>query len=737
MGIIAFEQDVTKPFGTGNFKDETGKSFYLADPETAQRFVSTMPGQTAKPQLPDAGLVSPDTLSNLTPDPAAMAGIAQGLAGGTAPANPVQGGAAPAPGAPGSTVTPGERASLTPDPAALASIAQGLNAPAAAPGAPAMAPGAPGGPGAPAAPPGAPGLTPDPAALAAIEAGLAKQGAPADGHAAPAAPGGTPQNAGHALIANLDQSKAMLANRSKLRPGENLAQPGAQGLPLQSISGGQGVNVTEGRPLENALEQVNDEEAAGRSGDATLQNVFDARGNRIDTAARTLQKATEAGAGRDVAAGFAAKKERADAEANLKRVRDELAANDKSLDPERVIRNMSTGKRIGMMILAALNGGFGALIGQKSNGVVDELNNQIERDIDKQKGEIASGKVRLGNLIDQYMKKGADAETAEKLARDNIIGSIAKIKDIEAKRIEASGENAAQAQLLLAPRLEERAKRRGEILKDAESKVQRTFDNKQVNAVPQIVPGATAQDILAMMQIGMERVKAANTGDLEAALGHPVTPEEAFKIKQDAQEYASKSMTNRDTLNRIASAATGVGMVRAADGEHWEVDPNRPIDPGTRPLGSSALSQHARNVDRLWTSLQEAKVMASSREPSAKLQDAFGQIIERPFNDADIPAQLNMLVDIASNADKGLRAGYGDAARYFDYTANPQHQGAPAPQGSAPYIPTTTPKSKQDAAAAATSPVPAAAPAPPPAAAPPPARPGNPKAGGNLRVENL
>lgn len=149
----------------------------------------------------------------------------------------------------------------------------------------------------------------------------------------------------------------------------------------------------------------------------------------------------------------------------------ELEANDKSEDPDRYVRNMSTGKKIGMTILAALNGGFGALQGRKDNDVLNVINREIEQDISRQKDEIRRGTVRIGNKISEYMRKGHDLETATQLARDAADAAVDQVTQLQAKRLGVQGANADNASVISAAAQEQRAQRAGELRAQEEDKV--------------------------------------------------------------------------------------------------------------------------------------------------------------------------------------------------------------------------------------------------------------------------
>jgi len=103
------------------------------------------------------------------------------------------------------------------------------------------------------------------------------------------------------------------------------------------------------------------------------------------------------------------------------RMNDELTVAEKRLegsrvDPTRYINNMSTGKKI-MSILAVLLGSLGAALTRSDrNLALDVLNQQIDRDIEVQKGELQKNKERLaqieakyGSLMNWEMQRYAEA----------------------------------------------------------------------------------------------------------------------------------------------------------------------------------------------------------------------------------------------------------------------------------------------------------------------------------------
>ncbi len=97
----------------------------------------------------------------------------------------------------------------------------------------------------------------------------------------------------------------------------------------------------------------------------------------------------------------------------------ELALRDQkdpSIDPDQFMRDNG----LGMVFLAALTGALGAVRkdnGQGTQDILKVIDGRINQNIAKQKGEIESGRIRRGNLIDYYHKHGLDARQAEAAAK--------------------------------------------------------------------------------------------------------------------------------------------------------------------------------------------------------------------------------------------------------------------------------------------------------------------------------
>ena len=124
------------------------------------------------------------------------------------------------------------------------------------------------------------------------------------------------------------------------------------------------------------------------------------------------------------------------------------AQEDPSIDPDRFIKSMSTGQSIGTVILAAINGAFRGMTGQPGqNGVVDILERRIDQDLMSQKEQIASGRIRRGNMIAYFQQQGLSEEAAEKSAKAMAYAQSEKLVAAELAR-QGAGMARAEGQAL-------------------------------------------------------------------------------------------------------------------------------------------------------------------------------------------------------------------------------------------------------------------------------------------------
>lgn len=508
MAIVDFEQDPSMPVGTGNFRDEKGRVMYLSDPETASRFIKTIPGASFKSTV---------------------------AAESTAAATGAMGAAAPATGP--DLRLANNSASDTGLPIPTGDVRADV-----------------------------PKATPGSGAAATAGIGAINQAtADAQKLGAPTAPAGTPITAkAQALVGKLDQLPKKPAPPS---PGATSQPAAGGGLPLAGVSSTTSRQVVKGADRGNVERRIAEEEAATGALNTERERLAAAKDARTGQAFDRQIGATQTQIGEEDAEITAQKAREAEA-ARLETVkREELKKNDEMFDPERYMKNMSTGQRLSMIVLAALNGGFGALNGQKDNGVLAVIDAEIERDIDQQKSEIAAGRVRIGNEIDKYVKMGFDAATAEKMARDRKRSAVIKLAELDAQRLGLQGENLENAKFLTEQQRVEQARRRGDLLATTEDRTQ-TSEQTTVQR-ERAKPGATALESLTQ-QLTLRKLMTEQgmTLDKDGNLVSTGKPTPAEMERADKQLEAFDTATAGLTQAQVAfdQALTYGGFTRNADG---------------------------------------------------------------------------------------------------------------------------------------------------------------------------
>lgn len=452
MAIVDFQQDVSQPFGTGNFRDDQGRTMYLTDPDTAQQFVKTMPGQSSL--------------------------ASQVGAESTAIAN-----------------------------TAVPSAAQAL----------------------------------------------------VDKHLSALA-----SNAGATGSAAIGASPAQaLVDKHNAAVTPALPAPRADGLVKTGTSYSR--QTQQGRNVANVNAQIGAEETAGAAGDKAIQDSANAADNRAMGVINERQQGVQAGAGRDVVQGFEAKRIQQEAQAQVGQLREELKQNDEAYDPDRLMKNMSTGKSVLMVVLAAISGAFGAVLGNKDNAFMSVIDRKVAQDIDKQKAEIASGRIRIGNQISELMQKGYDAKTAEKLATDRLNAGVDKMIELQAQRQGLQGAQLDAAKGLIAQRQEARAARRGDLLAQTESRVAESSGTTYERPKPTAL---SVEDIYKQGQIHQQQLEELDANEIAKVIGkpdadgkvRPVSVKRAAKAVEDAQKLATELPRGEVAQQQLRNVLVAAGV---------------------------------------------------------------------------------------------------------------------------------------------------------------------------------
>lgn len=468
------------------------------------------------------------------------------------------------------------------------------------------------------------------------EQGAAQPAAPA----APAGPGLSPE--AQSLTANADRILGQLGH------------PTSMSQTTRSNS----TTVAPGRPIANVNAEIGREAAAGQNVDNAVLAHGQAQDQRAEAANVELQRGAQGSVERSTLAAEAAKREQDDAAARVAQLQADLKANDESMDPGHLVKSMSTGVKIGTTILAALSGAFSAALGQgNANPVLGVINKQIDTDIERQKAEIASGHIRIGNQISEFMRKGYDADAAEKLARDRIESGVQQLTQLESQRVGAAGANADAAQLLTTQLGAQRQQRADDLLATTETKTQTSRGS------------VTETKNTTGAQGGVDAViKAMKEGrDLHQMLQSGLTQPE---FDAQSEKLAGKAEKVNAFKNSVEAAARAAGLTITTDGS------------GRKVLSGSPTSGSI--------------VPGFGRDKRQALNDAFSQLEEagkgflgadeakRAFTfsgDSGITEQLQHALDVSQSADQGITAGFSPYVVQSYKNASGQSSSAPTAGG--------------------------------------------------------
>lgn len=269
-----------------------------------------------------------------------------------------------------------------------------------------------------------------PAQPAPVPAAPAEMGAPV----AAGAPGVTP--AVQATLAKLDQPAIAAARQPTKKYTEQVSTTTQSAVPMSVLKPVMDRGMARAETAANAAIQVGEQRAqiGERQADAA---TYAAQGQQAVSLQEAEQAAQRAEIARQNQIAIAAQE-------------------DPSIDPDRFIRGMSTGQSIGTVILAAIEGAFRGMTGQAGqSGVLNILERRIDQDLMSQKEQIASGRIRRGNMISYFQQQGMSEEAAEKAAKAMAYAQAEKLTQAEIARIGAGGaraEAAAMAEQIKAAR---------------------------------------------------------------------------------------------------------------------------------------------------------------------------------------------------------------------------------------------------------------------------------------------
>lgn len=317
------------------------------------------------------------------------------------------------------------------------------------------------------------------------------------------------------------------------------------------------------------------------------------------------------------------------------------AETDAPPDPDRFVNNLGTGTKIGLVIAAALQGAFRGLAHQNNgaDSVTSIITQRIAEDIDAQKSQIESGRIRRGNLIAGLVDKGYDLKTAISAATARIQNAAAGMLEQRAAMINTP--EAAEQGALLAKQLRAQAE---------QSVGAAVLANAPRSTSTTTYAATTGGPAAAVQALADEKAQR----DLDQLKSSGLTQEE---FNDQKTKYSEKAQKNDDLVARAKDVAQALGgdveVIRDKNGKTtgYKV---------TGDLDTPHFGDESTRYESALSNLQRADVMGMVREPSAKLQDSFAQATEMPFRDEQKKVRLQQILTMALRERNNLAGGYNE-----------------------------------------------------------------------------
>lgn len=340
---------------------------------------------------------------------------------------------------------------------------------------------------------------------------------------------------------------------------------------------------------------------------------------------------------------------------------------DPEVDPDRFVRNMSTGQGIGTVILAALNGAFKGMVGQSGNDVMDILSKRVSEDLAAQREQIASGRVRRGNLISYFQNQGMREDAAVKAAEATSWAMLDRMVASERERIGA-GQDRTNADVL-AEQLKARVAERNDDLKltlgtdRVSTQSTRTMQQKAAPAA-----GAGLEQFTKLLAARKAYEESGASPEelklFDSTLGVPPISGQSVT----GQEMAKRTEPNADQAKAEAAVAaiegfaTDAGLAVGDDG--YRANPNDKSLLNARqkeragsilPGSSQKLAASESAATEAFGRLQSGGVISPTEE------ERFRKMIGDATTDSQLAENLNAIMRIVkprmSNRGKAASAG--------------------------------------------------------------------------------
>lgn len=299
----------------------------------------------------------------------------------------------------------------------------------------------------------------------------------------------TPASPAAALVAKTDQVGAGAAPAAKgTGAGASLVRKLDQ-LPIaqQTTSS----SVQKGRDAGKVEAEIGALHEADQGVDAALRQNAENADARTEKVAEGEQALALSEQTRNFVAAQQERQRKERIEAEIQRLNGE---KDPDVKPTRLIDNMSTGKEVAMVLLAGLAGAFGNMHGEGRNTFLDAIGQRLDQDVQNQRDQIASGRLRRNNMIAYLQSQGADARQAQLAYESRFYGAAADWACAEIKRQGLQGAQLEQANLQVAQLDQQRAARDAALRESTEAKYATTTNTVRAPL------GAGASDPMSAIQ---------------------------------------------------------------------------------------------------------------------------------------------------------------------------------------------------------------------------------------------
>ncbi len=370
-----------------------------------------------------------------------------------------------------------------------------------------------------------------------------------------------------------------------------------------------------------------------------------------------------------------------------RKLSDTLLEKDPEVQPNRLIEQMSTGKQIGMVLLAALSGGFAAANGSKdpAAGALGVIQTAIDRDIAAQRAQIESGRIRRGNLISHYQQQGMDAKQAEAAARITIGNATAAQAEAQAQKLGAPA--ALENAQLLATKLRSDATAKAVEL-DASTEA-RTVVNRQAPQ-PVAAKPLSPEDAYKLGQIRQQQLEDLDAAEVAKVVspvdadGRPrnLSVKRANEVVKGAQDLAVKLPRFEVAEQRMRQALAAMGAPpEAYDAETGTIDWSKAkdlrgvgvvdtnVDQLVEGFGGTSDSQKVMDVLR---GVQEDITYATTGATATEAQQATFQTESGQTVESEERAKQNLAnyAQRLAMSKKSMLAGDADATKLYQHTLN-------------------------------------------------------------------